>query len=490
LLAAATPATGQAPYAGCSVPEAEAEVCPSVTDLAGSVALGISGDGTTAVGFLPRDQREPPIPMRWVNGIPVSMGPLPEGVRGGQANAASEDGSVIVGFLDFPRSLAAFRWENGAFEVLPRLSESSVAVDVSADGLTVLCQEVELDDQLGGLVSRGISVWRDGELTRITDSGSASAISADGSVIVGSFDGPALWFDGTLVALPLAAGFDGGNATGISASGTIVVGVARGPAENRAVRWEGDSMTPLDDVGSGSEWLHTYALDVSADGSIIVGSGTSRDTATEPFVWDEEFGLRRLFDVLSNELGLGVSDFDFGLALAVSDDGRVIVVLASPEPFIADITSPVGIDIVPGSDTNVIELTRDRLVSVQIFGTQLLDVDDINVDVLAFGPYAAPVEHVFHPSDANGDGYLDLEVRFETGETGIAAGDTEACLSGRAMGLPFEVCGPIEATLFGFGPGTEVPGCGRGFEGALALPALLLWWRRRGRSACHGRIWR
>ena len=60
----------------------------------------------------------------------------------------------------------------------------------------------------------------------------------------------------------------------------------------------------------------------------------------------------------------------------------------------------------------------------------------------------------------------------------LAAGDTETCLSGRAMGLPFEVCGPIEATLFGFGPGGENSGCGRGAEVALALPALL-WLRRR-----------
>lgn len=72
-------------------------------------------------------------------------------------------------------------------------------------------------------------------------------------------------------------------------------------------------------------------------------------------------------------------------------------------------------------------------------------------------------------------------MRFETGETGIAAGDTEACLSGRAMGLPYEVCGPIEATLFGFGPGSGNSDCGRGFEAALVLPLLMLW-RKRARG--------
>jgi hypothetical protein len=47
--------------------------------------------------------------------------------------------------------------------------------------------------------------------------------------------------------------------------------------------------------------------------------------------------------------------------------------------------------------------------------------------------------------DRNRDGFTDLFVRFDMNATGIAAGDTHACLTGEIDGVLFEGCDTVEA---------------------------------------------
>ena len=67
--------------------------------------------------------------------------------------------------------------------------------------------------------------------------------------------------------------------------------------------------------------------------------------------------------------------------------------------------------------------------------------------------------------------FLDLLGHFPTPETGIAMGDTEACLTGESDGMPFGGCDDIETVL----------PCGIGFELAFLLPPLLWMYGRRRR---------
>jgi hypothetical protein len=159
-----------------------------------------------------------------------------------------------------------------------------------------------------------------------------------------------------------------------------------------------------------------------------------------------------------------VADYDAGL--------RII-------DFGPEYHTKVGIDIEPRSPANRINLMRRGFVEVAILGSERFDVADVDGATLAFGPAgAAPVDADGRFEDVDADGFEDLVLDFRTEETGIAFGDTEACMLGETWDtVPIGGCDAVNV----LGPDFTAPrGCGLGFELVLVLPPLLWWRRQRG----------
>jgi len=174
----------------------------------------------------------------------------------------------------------------------------------------------------GGMVSLG-------DLPGGAHEGWANDVSADGSVVVGR-GRPAAgeeafrWTseEGMVGLGDLPGGVRQSVAYAISADASVIVGRGRSAEGFEAFRWTtADGMVGLDDfIGGGFE---SIAYDVSRDGSVIVGYGTT-NRGHEAFFWDENYGLRRLQRLLTNQ-GLDLTGWNLVEARGVSANGRTIV---------------------------------------------------------------------------------------------------------------------------------------------------------------------
>jgi hypothetical protein len=158
--------------------------------------------------------------------------------------------------------------------------------------------------------------------------------------------------------------------------------------------------------------------------------------------------------------------------------------------FELEVVLGVAIDIKPGSDPNSINPFSRGVIPVAILTTEDFDALTVDADSVLFGRAEAEKRHKrAHVEDVDGDGDLDLLLHFRTQDTGIALGDTEACLIGQTYdGVPIEGCDSVRTVP----PGGSVvsttvssavssTNCGLGAELALLLPPGMWLWRRRRR---------
>ena len=237
----------------------------------------------------------------------------------------SADGTTVVGRSVSPAPAQAFRWTQATGMVglgdLPGGLVSSVANGVSGDGGVVVGEgnnaffssEAFRWDSTNGMTGLGV-------LSGATTS-RANGISSDGAKIVGQTGGGRneafLWdaANGMQGLGDLAGGSDSSIAFDISADGSTVVGRGTSASGSEAFVWNaGGGMQGLGDLAGGA--FNSFASGASADGSVVIGRGTSA-SGSEAFIWDATNGMRGLGDLAGGRFLSQADD--------VTADGGIVV---------------------------------------------------------------------------------------------------------------------------------------------------------------------
>lgn len=310
-----------------------------------SVAYGISADGNVVVGT--GDAALDTEAFRWtqLTGM-VTLGDYPGGGDASLGYATDADGSRVVGQgssvtppPDSNPSREAFRWDTpiGPMTGLGFLDGlESTAFGISADGSVIVGESSSASGteafiwDAGGM--RSLGDFTDGPVQS-----TAFDVSADGSVVVGvgaHFGGTnqseaAMWInEGPITGLgSLPGGEIQSIALGVSADGSTVVGASSSTESAasqlgalEAFRWT--SVLTMDGLGDLDGGVFDSAANAaSADGSVIVGRGTTAD-GSRAFIWTQLAGMLDLNLVAAAVLPEGWAIEE---AFDVSDDGLSIV---------------------------------------------------------------------------------------------------------------------------------------------------------------------
>jgi probable HAF family extracellular repeat protein len=279
----------------------------------GSVVLGYStllGGGTGVTTF------------RWTS--PTGMAAI-GGITGGNGVAVDADGSVVVG-VSSSLSIApqAIRWTSSTGMVglgFPPGATASAATGVSGDGSVVVgtafsasgAPEAFRWTTSTGAVGLG--------LLPSAISSFAGGVSGDGSVVVGGAqrfgdvkDEAFRWSASTgMVGLGFLPGDSFSQANAVNSNGSVVVGAGgvAGTSIYRAFRWNAATgMQSVQDILAAdgvslAGWQNMIAFGVSADGTVIAGTGTNPQRNTEAWLARIPVNAFALLDLVGVDHPLG-----------------------------------------------------------------------------------------------------------------------------------------------------------------------------------------
>jgi hypothetical protein len=110
------------------------------------------------------------------------------------------------------------------------------------------------------------------------------------------------------------------------------------------------------------------------------------------------------------------------------------------DEFEVRVFRPIEIDIKPGGGPNKVKLSPNTLVTVAILSTPDFDATTVDASSVCFGDAEDPTQRdcteahgTGHVEDFDRDGDLDMVLHYESLETGIDLGDTQACLIGEDL---------------------------------------------------------
>jgi probable HAF family extracellular repeat protein len=296
-----------------------------------SDARACSADGSVVVGSS-RNGDGVQQAFRWT----AETGMLPLTTPAGQtmswANDVSADGTCAVGWAgsDFGSAVGweGVRWgPGGGLDIISVSGAGVWAKGVSGDGSVVV--GVADEEAFRWTVASGLELLGTLYDTWDVHRSDAEAVSGDGLTIVGHSIGSEditsirdtfRWTEATgMVALG-----GGHTATGVSADGSVIVGTLdAGTGLWEAYRWT--EATGIDPLGLYAPNFHSRAQGVSWDGLRIVGH--VEDNSNElrrAMLWDAEHGMRIVQEVLEAR-GIDMTGWWLTEAWGVSPNGPTIV---------------------------------------------------------------------------------------------------------------------------------------------------------------------
>ena len=279
----------------------------------GTIAYGLSSDGTTVVGQGESANGDEAYRWRAETGM-VGLGDLPGDPFRSRAVGVSADGGIVVGDgakgTDLTTGLfIGFHWTQAggmvALDDLPGGWFYSTNYSISDDG-QFSCGQVAIEGSANAALYTNQNGWQMIHSTSGEQS-NAYALSRNGQWVVGTrsylpFNGIGdayRWSAGTglefIGDLPGGATFS--RAYGISNDGQVVVGEGTSDSGTEAFRWTpAGAMSSLGDLAGGA--VNSIADSLTSDGQLIVGYGTSA-AGQEAVLWDAGLAIHRVADVLA-----------------------------------------------------------------------------------------------------------------------------------------------------------------------------------------------
>ena len=291
-----------------------------------SEVWGLSGNGQAIAGSGTVGPQTRAI--KWQGGTGSVLPVLPGGTYG-QAQAASYDGSTVVGWGNTSTaSSLGWRYRAGVLTSigdLPGGEQFSAAGGVSRDG------NVIVGTSTSSLGTEAIRWTEQGGLTPLGDlpGGSyysaASGVSADGSILCGygTVSGNSRrairWVGNQLQQLDSLMTAGEAFANAISPDGSVIVGYSQAVGGAQAAMWVNGVVSPLGRFGPAS----TTALALTPDASIIVGA-TANGSGDIALLHDAS-GWHSIADMLQGQYGLNLGGLMLREAWGISEDGLTIV---------------------------------------------------------------------------------------------------------------------------------------------------------------------
>jgi uncharacterized delta-60 repeat protein len=210
-----------------------------------------------------------------------------------------------------------------------------------------------------------------------------------------------------------------------------------------------------------------YSVVVHTDGSITAAGGSSSVPGSS------SFALARYDSSGSLDVGFGAGGkvttvfprpVSSALDLLTQPDGKVIAIGGMRDFAVSGsgdfalaryLGTPsavtVVVDVKPGNEDNVVPLKSNGVVTVAILTTDSFDAATVDPTSVCFGDAEDPAQRACtekhgqgHLVDVNGDGRPDLLLHYDIAQTGIDAGDVQACLTGETYaGTAIEGCDRI-----------------------------------------------